>query len=188
MTIKYVAYVILFMSVLLLSLSANANAGTIRIEGIMEKSGIPSISGYDFPKDGIVEISNNSKDSKICPSNECKLILSPIPGSLHLSFHENEDGMLLSGQKHRLQDDITNGHFTPKKQKLVENMNFWFQCADFSDIQENWKNGTTKYICDESKAFGGLVRTFNQTTYPYLFTFSFELPSQHFVLNGEERE
>jgi hypothetical protein len=162
-------------------------AGTLRIEGIMVESFlIPGF--YYFPKDVIFEI-NNSKT--ICPSNQCKFIDDMERDRIHLLF--TEDYMLLSGN-YRLQDNITNGHFTPKKQKLVENMGFHSLCY-FDDIQEDLKNGTTKYICsgkyDEFKgtAMGAhAVRNFNKAWYPYTFSASFELPSRHFVLNATEIE
>jgi len=132
---------------LLWSLSANANAGTIRIEGTLEKPDKISKT-YAFPTDGIFEISNNSK---ICPSNQCKLIpnakVVSNPSGMFLAFSEEGNSMYLLGV-YRLQDDITNGHFTPKKQKLVEDVDFHFQCF-FDDIQENLKNGTTKYLCSD---------------------------------------
>lgn len=87
---------------------------------------------------------------------------------------------------YRLQDDISNGHFTPKKQELVENMDIMFVCS-FNDIQEDLKNGITKYICSDKLAARGLTRVFNHTSYPYTFSASFELPSRHFVLNAEEQ-
>jgi hypothetical protein len=185
MTIKYFAYSFLVTSVLVLSLSANAYAGTIRIEGILEESDKISKT-YDFPKHGIFEISNNNK---VCPSNQCKLIpntkVTSTPSGMFLA--SNGDSMMLTGF-YRLQDDITNGHFTHKKQKLVEGIDFMFSCV-FDDIQENLKNGTTKYLCsDKSTLFGGAARSFNNTNYPYTFSASFELPSRHFVLNAEERE
>jgi hypothetical protein len=185
MTMKYVAYSILIMPMLLLSLSANAYAGTIRIEGILEEP--DKISGtYDFPKDGIFEISNNSK---ICPSNQCKLIpnskVTSTPSGMFLAFSEEGNSMTLAGY-YRLQDDITNGHFTPKKQKLVEGVDFFFICL-FDDIQEN-KNGTTKYLCSDEYTTNGATRTFNHTSYPYVYSASFELPSRHFVLNAEDVE
>jgi hypothetical protein len=99
---------------LFLSLSVNAYAGTIRIEGILDE---PLADNYGIPKE-LFEISNNSK---ICPSNQCKLIPPPGP-SLHpsgmfLGLNEEGNIMMLIGF-FRLQDDITNGHFTPKKAKI----------------------------------------------------------------------
>src|SRR5437867_2954184 len=113
MTIKYAVYTFLVIPTLLLSLSANAYAGTIRIEGILDEPDKISKT-YDFPKDGVFEISNNSK---ICPSNQCKLIpnnrVTSSPSGMFLAFSEEGNAMTLGGY-YRLQDDITNGHFTPK--------------------------------------------------------------------------
>jgi hypothetical protein len=59
MTIKYFVYSIPVITMLFLSLDVNAYAGTIRIEGTIEKP--DKISGsYDFPKDGIFGISNSA--------------------------------------------------------------------------------------------------------------------------------
>ena len=44
------------------------------------------------------------------------------------------------GVDFRLQDNKTNGHFTPKKQALVEQMSLSLSC-DVQDIQEDMKNG-----------------------------------------------
>ena len=170
---------------LVLSLNVNAYAGTIRIEGILDEPDRITET-YDFPEDGIFEISN---DSKICPSNECKLIpnnkITSSPTGMFLAFSEEGNAMTLGGY-YRLQDDITNNHFTPKKQKLVEDVNFLFLCT-FDDIQENLENGTTKYLCSDEYAIFGANRSFNNTAYPYIFSASFELPSRHFVLNAEEQ-
>jgi hypothetical protein len=67
----------------------------------------------------------------------------------------------------------------------VEDVDLFFMCT-FDDIQENLKNGTTKYPCSDQYATG-VTRTFNHTAYPYIFSASFELPSRHFVLNAEEQ-
>jgi hypothetical protein len=171
--------------VLFLSFSANAYAGTIRIDGFLEVPDRISKT-YDFPKGGLFELSNNNT---VCPSNQCKLIpntkVTSTPSGMYLA--SNENGMMLTGF-YRLQDNITNAHFTHKKQKLVEGVDFMFSCV-FDDIQENLKNGTTKYLCsDKSTLFGAATRSFNNTNYPYNFSASFELPSRHFVLNAEERK
>lgn len=65
------------------SLIVNAYAGTIRIEGtLLERAGV-----YYFPEDGIFQISNNSK---ICPSNQCKLIPhDPSRLPMFLAFDDN---------------------------------------------------------------------------------------------------
>ena len=185
MTVAFFAYWVSFVTILFLSLNVNANAGTIRIEGILDEPDRTSKT-YGFPKDGVFEISNNSK---ICPSNQCELIpntrvVTSTPTGMFLAFSEDGNAMTLAGY-YRLQDDITNGHFTPKKQKLVEDVSFLFLCT-FDDIQEDLENGTTKYLCSDQHAIFGATRTFNHTTYPYTFSASFELPSRHYVLNAEE--
>jgi hypothetical protein len=91
-----------------------------------------------------------------------------------------------------VQDDITNGHLTPKQKKLVEDyVYFSFFCSftDINQIQEDVKNGTTTYLCaSDNPLFGGASRTFNQTDYPYTFNMRLELPSGHFVLNAQEQD
>jgi len=163
------------------------NTKTLRIEATMEEDKRLSGEFYNFPKDGIFEINN----SKTCPSNQCKFILEMESDPIRLLFTDKY--MMLSGD-YRLQDNITNGHFTPKKQKLVEEMGFHSQCY-FDDIQENLKNGTTKYICSgKHDEFAGTAmgahafRHFNDTWYPYTFSASFELPSRHFVFNAKEMD
>jgi hypothetical protein len=192
MTIKYVVYSILSLSALLLSLSGNAYAGTIRLEGIMEEESKTWPGTYYLPKNGIFAEINKSN---ICPSGQCKFIpeMDPMSDMNHIQLHFTEEYMAFSGN-FRLQDDITNGHFTPKKQKLVEQMGFTFQCT-YDDIQEDLKNGTTKYICSgKNDTFAGTmlggqaIRHFNNTWYPYTYSASFELPSRHFVLNAEDVE
>jgi len=85
-----------------------------------------------------------------------------------------------------LVDDNSNGHFSPKKQNLVEQMSIDFGCS-FSDIQEDTKNKITKYICSPSDRDNlDITRNFNSTHYPYRITASFELPSRHLVLNATE--
>jgi hypothetical protein len=75
MTVKYFVYSILFTTSLFLSLSVNAYAGTIRIEGtLLEKE--KRSETYAFPEGGIFEISNNSK---ICPSDQCKFQTAKQP-------------------------------------------------------------------------------------------------------------
>jgi len=63
-------------------------------------------------------------------------------------------------------------------------MYFDFTCS-YQDIQEDLAKKTTKYICSEPQD-GSIRRNFNDTTYPYTFTATFELPSRHLVLNATE--
>jgi len=63
-------------------------------------------------------------------------------------------------------------------------MNFNFNCR-YQDIKEDSAEKTTKYICSEPQD-GSIRRTFNQTSYPYKFTATFELPSRHLVINATE--
>lgn len=178
------------MKILLMSLfsyqyqivSADEKKGTIRVEGTLEED----VNSYYLPKDGIFVISDNND---VCPSNQCKLIpknlgCSSSPSGMFITFSEEGNSKSMAGC-YRLQDDITNGHFTPKKQELVEGVHFYFRCS-FDDIQEDLKNGTAKYICSDEYALSGASRTFNNTDYPYTFSASFELPSRHFVLNATE--
>jgi hypothetical protein len=85
-----------------------------------------------------------------------------------------------------LVDDKSNGQLGPKKQKLIEQMDISFTCS-LSDIQEDTKNKTTKYIClRPDRDHLDIERNFNSTKYLYRFTVSFELPSRHLVLNATE--
>jgi hypothetical protein len=63
-------------------------------------------------------------------------------------------------------------------------MNFDFQC-NFQDIKEDTAKKTSKYICSDPQD-GSIRRNFNDTTYPYKFTATFELPSRHLILNATE--
>ena len=83
-----------------------------------------------------------------------------------------------------LVDDQSNGQFGPKKQKLIEQMHFEFTC-NYQDIQEDLAKKTTKYICSEPQD-GTIRRNFNDTTYSYIFTATFELTSRHLAINATE--
>jgi hypothetical protein len=129
---------------------------------------------YEFPDNYQFDLSNSTL---VCPSNECKTILdvsSILVSDMVMGIH----GSLT------LVDDKTNGHFDPKKQNLIESMGFSFSCK-YQDIQEDPVKKTTKYICSELDN-GSITRTYNDTTYPYKFTATFELPSKHLVLNATE--
>jgi hypothetical protein len=135
---------------------------------------------YKPDKNYNLDISNSSI---VCPSNQCK----GIPDEITLILKPDDNAMSLLG-KFKLVDDKTNGHFTPKKQKLVEGMNMNFFCT-FNDIQEDIAKNITKYICSEPKntIIAYITRVFNNTNYPYTFTATFETPSGHLVLNATER-
>jgi hypothetical protein len=55
----------------------------------------------------------------------------------------------------------------------------------YQDIQEDPVKKTTKYICSDLPD-GSIRRSFNDTTCPYKFTATFELPSRHLVINATE--
>jgi hypothetical protein len=98
---------------------------------------------------------------------------------------DNDNSMSLYGD-FNLVDEQSNGHFSPKKQNLVEKMDISFGC-DYTDIQEDPVKKTTKYICSEQQNIYPLIgRSFNDTVYPYRFTATFELPSRHLVINATE--
>jgi hypothetical protein len=63
-------------------------------------------------------------------------------------------------------------------------MDFDFTCK-YQDIQEDVAKKTTKYVCSEPQD-GSIRRMFNDTTYLYTFTATFELPSRHLILNATE--
>ena len=131
---------------------------------------------YKFPNNNHLDLSNSSI---VCPSNQCKSEITPDNTMLLVS-----DRVMTLGGDLQLVDDKSNGHLTPKKQKLIEQMNLNFFCK-YQDIQEDIAKKTTKYICSEPQD-GSIRRNFNDTTHPYTFTATFELPSRHLVLNATE--
>jgi hypothetical protein len=132
---------------------------------------------YELVDNNQLDISNSSI---VCPSNQCKM----TGYADRMIFISGDDYMALAGN-FNLVDDQSNGHFNPKKQKLIEQMDFEFNCR-YQDIQENSAKKTTKYICSDPQD-GSIRRTFNDTMYPYRFTATFELPSRHLVINATER-
>ena len=48
----------------------------------------------------------------------------------------------------RLQDNITNGHFSPKKQALIEDKDMFFSCSPY-DLKEDVEKGKTDYYCKD---------------------------------------
>ena len=152
---------------------------TFNIDVILSKA--PSFLNtdkYKFPDNYQLDLSNSSI---VCPSNDCKTKIKLLTLGL-----DEESSTMVSVGDFNLVDDISNGHLSPKKQKLIEQMSIDFGCS-FSDIQEDTKNNTTKYICSQPHRNDlGITRNFNSTHYPYRFAASFELPSRHLVLNANE--
>ena len=86
----------------------------------------------------------------------------------------------------RLEDNITNEHFGPKIQDVVENMIMVSGCP-YKHIQEDHKKGTTKYICDNDHASLNFSRTFDNARYDYrVQNMTFELPSKRLIIQAEE--
>ncbi len=133
---------------------------------------------YKLPDHGL-DVSNSSS---VCPSANCKVVNDKRPLDLTFILTEKDNFMDLLGKFH-LNDDITNGHFGPKKQNLVEVMSASFSCH-FNDIQEDTANNKVKYICYDGS--GDFVRDYNFTRYKYRFNASFELPSKRYVLNATQ--
>lgn len=131
---------------------------------------------YELVDNNQLDISNSSI---VCPSNQCKMMAYAD----RMIFIGADDYMALAGG-FNLVDVESNGHFNAKKQKLVEQMNFDFACH-YQDIQEDSVKNTTNYICSDPDN-GSIRRNFNDTTYPYKFTATFELPSRHLVMNATE--
>lgn len=131
---------------------------------------------YELVDNNQLDVSNSSV---VCPSNECKM----TSYAARMIFISSDDYMALAG-KFNLVDDNSNGQFNPKKQKLIEQMDFDFTC-NYQDIQEDAAKKTTKYVCSEPQD-GSIRRTYYDTTYPYKFTATFELPSRHLVINATE--
>ena len=133
---------------------------------------------YKFPDNYQLDLSNSSI---VCPSNDCKTAIKLITFTL-----DEESSVMAAIGNFNLVDDISNGHLTPKKQKLIEQMFIDFGCK-LSDIQEDIKKKTTKYICSPPNTQDlKITRNFNSTHYFYIFNASFELPSRHLVLNATE--
>ena len=133
---------------------------------------------YKFPDNYQLDLSNSSI---VCPSNDCKTEIKLIT----ITLDENSSTLVGLGD-FSLVDDISNGHLTPKKQKLVEQIFIDFGCK-LSDIQEDTKKKTANYICSAPNSQDlKITRKFNSTYYPYTFNASFELPSRHLVLNATE--
>lgn len=131
---------------------------------------------YELINNDQLDVSNSSN---VCPSNDCKMTAYAD----RMIFISSDNYMSLAG-KFNLEDDKSNGQYTPKKKNLIEQMDFEFTC-NYQDIQENLTKKTTKYICSEPQD-GYIKRLFNETTYPYTFTAFFELPSRHLVINATE--
>ena len=94
---------------------------------------------YDLPEKGNYQF-DVSNSSLVCPSNQCKI----TSYADKMIFITGDNYMALAGN-FNLVDDKSNEHLTPKKQKLIEQMNFDFQC-NFQDIKEDLAKKTTKYI------------------------------------------
>jgi len=142
---------------------------------------------------------NFSNSSNVCPSNQCQA--TKLDG-ITLILDPAEHTITLLGE-FNLVDNKSNGHFGPKKQEFIEEMDMTFFCK-FNDIQEDIAKNTTKYVCSKpnygnvvdknifcqhkvcSEPFGDITRVFNETAYPYTFTATFETPSNHLVFNANE--
>ena len=159
---------------------------TFKIDTVLSKNPISYADAgtYKFTKGSQLELSNSDI---VCPSNNCKTTLKDegFTSSPILSVSEESGRTLIAFGDFSLIDDKSNGQLSPKKQKLVEEMSINFGCT-YNDIQEDTKNKTTKYICSEPDNILSLTRKFNSTTYNYIYTASFELPSRHLVLNATE--
>ena len=134
---------------------------------------------FPAPTDNTINLSNSKA---VCPSKNC-VVKFNSPYDLSLSFDKNSSYMSLDGY-FRLQDNQTNGHFSPEIQHLVENMRIWFGCG-VNDVIE--VHGRTKYTCIAEDTGATLARVFNSSISNYNYSTSFELPSMHFVLNATER-
>ncbi len=130
---------------------------------------------------GVISNFSFVNGSKICPSNQCKVITNNInPIELFLS----NTSMMISGS-FRLQDNTSNGHFTPKMQVLVD-VNMFSSCH-LNDVKENLLKRKTLYNCGDKSSLL-FTRTFNHTTYSYdPVVMTFELPSKHLIIQAEEK-
>ena len=167
--------------IVLLSLNQGSVFGLDTVNDTFNIDTILSKNPYAFTDNDPLDLSNSDI---VCPSNNCKTI-PEFAGFAVLTIDEGASFMAMNGF-FNLVDDMSNGKLGPKKQKLIEQMDFGFTCS-FSDIREDPKNKTTKYICSRpDRDYFDIERKFNSTKYIYRFTASFELPSRHFVLNATE--
>ena len=154
--------------VVLVTVSLNSVIASQRFDTFLIDTQL-SVNNYS------IELGN---ESRICPSNDCKIIVAnwffDREGSLK-STH-----LLYINVDFRLHDNKTNGHLTPKKQELVEQMSLEVFCP-IQDIEEN--GTTTKYICHDS-SIASFFNGFNHTSYNYNANMTFELPSRHLIVQG----
>jgi hypothetical protein len=122
-----------------------------------------------------------SDGSKICPSNHCTMIFNNLLPSVFIG-----DTLVTINAFFRLQDNNTNGNFTPKKQALVEDMNMFFSCNPY-DIKEDVEKGKTDYYSKDTNSFY-FNRSFNNTGYYYYApVITFESPTNHLVISAQEK-
>lgn len=140
---------------------------SFKIDAILENSTV--INFYDLPEKYVIDLSN----TKVCPWDHCLVKSNNYVDRFILNFDKINKFMSLSGS-FRLHNDQTNTPFTPS-----EIIGASFFC-NFDNVIE--KNGSAKYVCSDDK--GGLTRTFNNTSYRYNFSSSFEIPSKHYILNA----
>lgn len=158
--------------------SESGSDGIFKMDKILKDSVLHT---YGLPE-GFISDFNFSNRSKICPSNHCK----PFNLPLGITFLNTDTTLNLGGQI-RLQDNVSNGHFIPKKQALVENIGVSAWCQ-INDIKEDLKKGTSKYICNPNVGYLFFSRSFNNSQYDYdLQNMTFELPSKHLIIEAQEK-
>ena len=152
--------------------------GTPKIDTVLP-AGETSEGYFTFGK----QVGLTSNHSSICPSNHCVAKLDrKAPQSMSLGGITSNSMDILG--TFRLVDNASNGHFTPLKQKLVEEMSIFISCP-VNDIQEDLKKHTTRYLCKTDS--GSITRVFNGTTYDYTdISGRFDYPEARLILNATE--
>jgi hypothetical protein len=152
--------------------------GTLKIDTVLP-SGETSEGFFSFGK----QVGLTFNHSSICPSNHCIVELDrKAQQSMSLSGITSNSMDILG--TFRLIDNTSNGHFTPLKQKLVEEMSIFISCP-VNDIQEDLKKQTTRYLCKTDS--GSVTRVFNGTTYDYTdISGIFDYPDARLILNATE--
>ncbi len=160
--------------------SSNKTISSITIDTVLSDTSIEN--HYQTPM-GVISNSSFGVGSKICPSNDCKMVIEePIGITLELQL---PDTMLISNH-FRLQDNASNGHFDSKKKALVENVDIFSLCS-INDAKEDPVTKTTKYHCGAENSIL-FTREFNHTAYNYKpAVITFELPSKHLVIQALEK-
>jgi hypothetical protein len=109
-------------------------ADTFLLDTILEKHPI-----LDAKIDSQVDF-HFSNNSEICPSNQCKILFEKDRNDYLFVDGIKEGVSIAVAADFRINDNITNGHFTPKKQELIE------RYTVYSVVRDNYKNHVLMYV------------------------------------------